>query len=81
MNNVTRVRGPPIWVQLLQVLCQRWVHVETVAGQAVPIPLMEEAAHTAHSSIGGSTKLALDDAIELARCLTEAANTTDTQFF
>jgi len=69
MNNATHVRGSAIWIRFPRVVCERWVHVETIAGKRVPIVLMGDAAHTAHFSIGSGTKLALEDAIELARCL------------
>ena len=69
MNNATHVRGSAIWIRFPRVVCERWVHFEAIAGKRVPIVLMGDAAHTAHFSIGSGTKLALEDAIELARCL------------
>ena len=75
MNNATHVRGSAIWIQFPRVVCKHWVHNETIGGKQVPIVLMGDAAHTAHFSIGSGTKLALEDAIELARCF---ANTSDT---
>jgi anthraniloyl-CoA monooxygenase len=68
MNNAAHVRGSAIWIRFPRVVCQRWVHSETINGKRVPIVLMGDAAHTAHFSIGSGTKLALEDAIELARC-------------
>jgi anthraniloyl-CoA monooxygenase len=68
MNNATHVRGSAIWIRFPRVVCERWVHHETIAGKVVPIVLMGDAAHTAHFSIGSGTKLALEDAIELATC-------------
>ncbi len=68
MNNATHVRGSAIWIQFPRVVCEHWVHHETLGGKRVPIVLMGDAAHTAHFSIGSGTKLALEDAIELTRC-------------
>ncbi|MDB5931453.1 MAG: NADH:flavin oxidoreductase/NADH oxidase [Polaromonas sp.] len=71
MNNATHVRGSAIWIRFPRVVCQRWVHHETIEGRRVPIVLMGDAAHTAHFSIGSGTKLALEDAIELSRCFAQ----------
>ena len=75
MNNATHVRGSAIWIRFPRVVCQHWVHNALIGGRQVPVVLMGDAAHTAHFSIGSGTKLALEDAIELARCL---AHTSDT---
>ncbi|MGH6637191.1 MAG: bifunctional salicylyl-CoA 5-hydroxylase/oxidoreductase [Polaromonas sp.] len=66
MNNATHVRGSAIWIRFPRVICKTWVHRENIFGKPVPIVLMGDAAHTAHFSIGSGTKLALEDAIDLA---------------
>ncbi|WP_421956686.1 bifunctional salicylyl-CoA 5-hydroxylase/oxidoreductase [Polaromonas sp.] len=71
MNNATHVRGSAIWIRFPRVVCERWVHHESIGGKQVPIVLMGDAAHTAHFSIGSGTKLALEDAIELSRCFAQ----------
>ena len=52
-----RVRDP--WGTFARINCERWRHGRTV--------LLGDAAHTAHFSIGSGTKLAMEDAIALAR--------------
>lgn len=66
INNAAHLRGSAIWIRFPRVVCQSWVHRQTVNGKTVPIVLMGDAAHTAHFSIGSGTKLALEDAIDLA---------------
>jgi anthraniloyl-CoA monooxygenase len=65
MSNASHLRGSSQWIRFPRVVCERWVHHN---GRA-PVVLMGDAAHTAHFSIGSGTKLALEDAIELTRCI------------
>jgi anthraniloyl-CoA monooxygenase len=52
------------WVSFTTVRCDTWHHENVV--------LLGDAAHTAHFSIGSGTKLAMEDALSLAACLSEA---------
>jgi anthraniloyl-CoA monooxygenase len=66
--NAPHLRGSGIWIKFPRIVCEQWVHWNTTDGKRVPVVLMGDAGHTAHYSIGSGTKLALEDAIELARC-------------
>jgi anthraniloyl-CoA monooxygenase len=66
ISNATHLRGSANWIRFPRVICNTWVHREPIGGKQVPIVLMGDAAHTAHFSIGSGTKLALEDAIDLA---------------
>ena len=59
MSNAKHLANP--WISFVQVSNARWFDGNTV--------LIGDAAHTAHFSIGSGTKLALEDAIALARAL------------
>jgi len=72
ISNAAHLRGSAIWIRFPRVICERWVHWTQPQEREVPIVLMGDAAHTAHFSIGSGTKLALEDAIELAACLKQA---------
>lgn len=63
ISNAAHLRGSAQWIRFPRVVCNTWVHHN---GRA-PVVLMGDAAHTAHFSIGSGTKLALEDAIALAR--------------
>ncbi len=65
MSNASHLRGSAQWIKFPRVVCQKWVHYNG----NTPVVLMGDAAHTAHFSIGSGTKLALEDAIELARSI------------
>ncbi|MFE5737096.1 bifunctional salicylyl-CoA 5-hydroxylase/oxidoreductase [Streptomyces celluloflavus] len=63
------LRGHPLssnrsaWTAFRTVVNEHWSHGRIV--------LLGDAAHTAHFSIGSGTKLAVEDALALAACLTE----------
>ena len=58
-SNARHLSSP--WIQFVRVTNERWHDGNVV--------LIGDAAHTAHFSIGSGTKLALEDAIALARIL------------
>ena len=66
--NASHLRSAATWIKFPRIVCNNWVHWNTIKGKRVPVVLMGDAAHTTHFSIGSGTKLALEDAIELARC-------------
>ncbi len=74
MSNAAHLRGSASWIKFPRVICENWVQWNSIDGKEVPVVLMGDAAHTAHFSIGSGTKLAMEDAIELANSI--AASTT-----
>lgn len=63
ISNAKHLSGSAVWLKFNRVLCERWHHKNIV--------LIGDAAHTAHFGIGSGTKLAMEDAISLARVLNE----------
>ena len=61
ISNARHLRGSAMWLKFNRVLCERWYKDNIV--------LIGDAAHTAHFAIGSGTKLAMEDAIALARVL------------
>jgi anthraniloyl-CoA monooxygenase len=76
ISNAGHLRGSSQWIRFPRVVCKRWVHRDGANGNR-PVVLMGDAAHTAHFSIGSGTKLALEDAIELARCIGKTPDDLD----
>ncbi|MBA5690068.1 bifunctional salicylyl-CoA 5-hydroxylase/oxidoreductase [Rugamonas apoptosis] len=68
MSNASHLRGSSVWIKFPRIVCGQWVHWNDTPAGPLPVVLMGDAAHSAHYSIGSGTKLALEDAIELARC-------------
>ncbi|MBX3251265.1 MAG: bifunctional salicylyl-CoA 5-hydroxylase/oxidoreductase [Myxococcales bacterium] len=50
------------WLRFRTLHCERWHHDNVV--------LLGDAAHTAHFSVGSGTKMAMEDAIDLAAAIT-----------
>lgn len=67
LHNATHQRAAP-WQRFMRVINRRWHDGRLV--------LLGDAAHTAHWSIGSGTKLAMEDAIVLAREVSTVENGT-----
>jgi anthraniloyl-CoA monooxygenase len=65
ISNATHRASSP-WTNFVRVRNEHWFHQNIV--------LIGDAAHTAHFSIGSGTKLAMEDAIALSRCLSETSD-------
>jgi anthraniloyl-CoA monooxygenase len=61
MSNARHLKSP--WINFLRITNEHWSHHNIV--------LLGDAAHTAHFSIGSGTKLALEDAIALAKAINQ----------
>ena len=61
-TNSRHLRGSA-WLNFSRLICEHWHHFN---GRS-HVVLMGDAAHTAHFAIGSGTKLAFEDAIELAQ--------------
>ena len=67
ISNARHLRGSAMWIKFNRVLCERW-HKDNIV-------LIGDAAHTAHFAIGSGTKLAMEDAISLAKVLNSIEGT------
>ncbi len=63
MTNARHLQGSA-WLNFQRVVCEKWWLCNEHGSH---LALMGDAVHTAHFAIGSGTKLAIEDAIELAR--------------
>jgi anthraniloyl-CoA monooxygenase len=68
LSNARHLRGSA-WLNFQRVSCEQW----WLHNGRQHVVLMGDAVHTAHFAIGSGTKLAIEDAIELARLLAQPA--------
>ena len=61
LDGAPLIANKSVWRRFPKLWCERWV-----AGNRV---LLGDAAHTAHFSIGSGTRLAMEDAVALARAV------------
>ncbi len=73
MTNARHLRGSA-WLNFQRVSCDQW-WLRNAHG--TPVVLMGDAVHTAHFAIGSGTKLAIEDAMELARQFQMAGDTAE----
>jgi len=69
LSNTRHLRGSA-WLNFQRITCEQWSYFN---GRS-QVVLMGDAVHTAHFAIGSGTKLAIEDAIELAGLLHEAGH-------
>ena len=73
LTNARHLRGSA-WLNFQRVRCEEWSHFN---GRS-HVVLMGDAVHTAHFAIGSGTKLAIEDAIELANQFAKHGATRET---
>ena len=72
LSNARHLRGAA-WLNFQRVKCEQW----SLFNGKSHVVLMGDAVHTAHFAIGSGTKLAIEDAIELARQFRRFGETPD----
>jgi len=72
LSNARHLRGSA-WLNFQRVKCEQW----SLFNGESHVVLMGDAVHTAHFAIGSGTKLAIEDAIELARQFRRFGETAD----
>ena len=69
LSNARHLRGSA-WLNFQRITCEQW----SLHNGHSHVVLMGDAVHTAHFAIGSGTKLAIEDAIELARLFKDSGD-------